>query len=176
MKVWNKLGQAVDLANEWMGRLAWALILFLMCFGVYDVIRRYIFNAPTVWGYVVLKMGLVALAAIGGGYALKRGSFVRVDILYARWSRRGKAIADIATFAFVALFCVIGIWYGIDMAHFAITTGQVTANVEQFPMGPVKSLIPLGIFLVLLVVVKTFVSDIRVVFHRRENKSLISHK
>lgn len=170
MRVWNKLGLAVDSTNEWMGRLAGLLVVLLMVFGLYDVILRYVFNNPTIWIYVVLKMGLVALAAIGGGYALQRRAFVRVDVLYSRWSTRGQAIADIISFLFIALFCVVALWQSIGYVEYAVRIDQRTANVEAFPMYPVKSLIPLGVFLVLLVVVKKFVLDIKTLIHKGKDQ------
>lgn len=166
MKVWNKIGQAVDSMNEVGGRIGWFLIIFLMSFGLYDVIMRYLFNSPSQWIWMTLKMGVVMLAALAGGYALQKGAFIKLDLIYARFSTRGKAIADIFTFVFILLSCVILIWKGIEAAQGSIAIRQMTHSVPRLPIYWLKALIPLGAFLVLLVAVKKFIFDIKTVLHR----------
>ncbi len=166
MKAWEKIGQAVDSANEGMGRVGWCLILFMMSFGLYDVIMRYVFNMPSRWIYLTLQMAMVMLFALAGGYALQRGTFVRMDVLYSHFSPRGKAIADICTFVFILLSCVILIWKGIETAQYSIGVREVTPTSVRMPVYHLKTLIPLGVFFVLLVAVKKFISDIRTVFRK----------
>ena len=165
MKAWNKIGQAIESMNEVGGRIGWFLILFLMSFGLYDVIMRYLFNMPSQWIWMTLKMGVVMLAALAGGYALQKGAFIKLDLVYARFSPRSKAIADILTFVFILLSCVVLIWKGIEAAQGSIAIRQMTHSVPRLPVYWLKALIPLGAFLVLLVAVKKFISDIKTVLH-----------
>lgn len=164
MKLWNKAGQAIDSANEWMGRVGWALVVLMMSFGLYDVIMRYLFNRPSQWIYLTLQMAMVVLIALAGGYAFP--SFVKMDVLYSRFSRRGKAIADICTFAFIGLSCVILIWKGIGTAQYSIGVQEVTPTSVRMPVYYIKPLIPLGALLVFSVAVRKLISDIRTVFHK----------
>lgn len=164
MKFWNKAGQVVDSANEWIGRVGWALVVFMMSLGLYDVIMRYLFNRPSQWIYLTLQMAMVVLIALAGGYAFP--SFVKVDVLYSHFSRRGKAIADICTFAFIGLSCVILIWKGIGTAQYSIGVQEVTPTSVRMPVYYIKPLIPLGALLVFSVAVRKLISDIRTVFHK----------
>ena len=165
MKSWNKIGQAIDSTSEWMGRVGWFIILYLMSFGLYDVMMRYLFDKPSLWIWLTLQYGMVTLAGVAGGYALLHGSFVKLDLLYGRFSLRGKAIADIFTFVFTLLYCVILIWKGIEAAHMSITIRQMTPTAIRLPLYPLKAIIPLGGFLLLLVAVKKFVFDVKTVFY-----------
>ena len=167
MKVWNKIGQAIDSVSEVMGKVGWFLILFMMSFGLYDVIMRYLFNCPSLWIWLTLQFAMVMLAALAGGYALLHGAFVKLDLLYGRFSLRGKAILDITTFVFTLLYCAVLIWKGIEAAQASIAIRQVTPTAIRLPLYHLKSLIPLGGFLLLLVAMKKFVFDIRTVFYRR---------
>lgn len=164
MKPWNKAGQAIDSANEWMGRVGWALVVLMMSFGLYDVIMRYLFNRPSQWIYLTLQMAMVVLIALAGGYAFS--SFVKMDVLYNRFSQRGKAIADICTFAFIGLSCVILIWKGIEISQYSIGVREVTPTSVRMPVYYIKPLIPLGALLVFSVAVRKLISDIRTVFHK----------
>jgi len=164
MTIWHKIGQAIDTSNEWLGRIGWFLIIFLMSFGVYDVMMRYLFNRPSLWIWIILQQGMVMLAAIAGGYAFY--SFVKLDLIYNRFSTRGKAIADILTFSFTLLYCTILIWKGIEHAQASIAIRQVTPTAIRLPVYHLKAMIPVGVFFFLLVAVKKFVYDVRTVFGR----------
>jgi len=164
MRVWNKIGQAITSVNEGLGRVGWFLVIFLMSFGLYDVIMRYLFNNPSLWIWIILQQGMVMLAAIAGGYAFY--SFVKLDLLYGRFSTRGKAIADMLTFSFTLLYCTILIWKGIEHAEASIAIRQVTPTAIRLPIYHLKAMIPVGVFFFLLVAVKKFVSDVRIVFYK----------
>ncbi|MBA7623403.1 hypothetical protein ES703_30798 [subsurface metagenome] len=167
MRAWNKIWQSVDSVNEGMGRLGWFLIVTMMTLGVYDVIMRYLFSMPTHWVYLVNGAGVVALTALAGGYALHSGIFVKVDILYGRFSPRGKAIADVVTFVFIFLYCGVLVWKGIEQAHWAAVMRQMTPSEPiRLPLYYIKPLIPIGAFFVLLVAIRKFISDVKTVIHK----------
>jgi len=149
-----------------MGKLGWLLIIYMMSFGLYDVIMRYLFNKPSLWIWLTLQFAMVAFAAVAGGYALLHGAFVKLDLFYGRLSPRGKAILDVFTFVFTFLYCFVLIWKGIEAANASFTIRQMTPTAIRMPLYHLKSLIPLGGLLVLLVAVKKFVLDIRTVFHK----------
>jgi len=164
VKAWKKIEQAIDSVTEGTGRVGWFLILFMMSFGLYDVTMRYLFTMPSQWIYITLQMAMVMLTAVAAGYAFL--TFVKVDVLYSHFSPRGKAFADIFTFVFVLMVCVILIWKGIEHAQTSIATRQMTSTALRLPLYPVKTLIPLGGVLLLLMAVKKLVADIRTVFRK----------
>lgn len=166
MKVFNKIEQGIESVNEWGGRIGWFLILYMMSFGLYDVIMRYLFNMPSLWIWLALQFAMVMLACVAGGYAFLHGDFVKLDILYGRFSPRGKAIADTLTFMFTLLYCAILIWKGIEAANMSFSIRQMTPTAIRLPLYPLKALIPLGAFLLLLVAGKKFISDIQTVIHK----------
>lgn len=167
MKVWNRTGQALDSVNEVMLRAGWILVLYIMCFGLADVILRYVFNAPSLWIYLTLQFSMVVLVALCGGYALHQGAFVKMDVFYTHFSPRGKAIADIFTFVLTLLFAVMLIWKGA--AHFmsSLEIRQLTPSAIPLPVYPIKAFIPVGGCLLLAVAVRKLISDIRTVLGKR---------
>ena len=164
MKIWSQIGQTIESTNEWAGRAVWVVIIYLMCLGVFDVVMRYLFNKPSLWIWLTLQFAMVTLACLGGGYALQKGAFVKLDIFYGRLSTRTKAILDIITFSFTLLYCSVLIWKGIEAANASFTIRQMTSTAVRLPLYHLKSLIPLGGLLVLLVAIKKFVLDVRIVF------------
>jgi len=164
VKVWNQGGKALDSVNEVMLRIGWILVLYIMSFGLADVILRYVFNAPSLWIYLTLQFSMVVLVALCGGYALHQGAFVKMDVFYIHFSPRGKAIADIFTFVLTLLFSVMLIWKGAGHFMSSLEIRQVTPSAIPLPVYPIKAFIPLGGFLLLAVAVRKLISDIRTVF------------
>ena len=80
---------------------AFAWLIVLMTFGMsYEVLVRYVFNAPTPWALDVSFIMYGTLFMMGGAYTLSRGGHVRGDFLYRLWSPRTQASVDLVLYAF----------------------------------------------------------------------------
>ncbi|MDN2566291.1 TRAP transporter small permease subunit [Aquibium sp. A9E412] len=159
--MWRKVEGLFDAIAEIMGRIGWLLVLYCMIFGVTDVFLRYVMNAPSMWIGTTLQAAMVLLACVGGAYALKHDTFVKLDLFYAAASERTQAILDILTAPFAVLFLGTLIWKGIDAAKLSIMLNQVTPTAVPIPIYPIKSVIPLAGAIVLLLVIKNLVRDVR---------------
>jgi len=163
MKVWSKIEQIIDLISEWLGRFGWLLVLYAMSFGLYDVIMRYFFSKPSLWIGVTVQYAMVLLACVSGAYALNRDAFVKLDLFYANFSPRTKAIADIATSTLTFLYLSVLIWKGTQAAIASFNIRQVTPTAIPIPLYHLKAFIPFGAFCVMLVAIKKLVQDIQTV-------------
>ena len=160
MKTWHKIEKGIDIIAEVNGRIGWLLVLYCMIFGVTDVFLRYALNSPSLWISTTLQVAMVLMACVGGVYALNADSFVKLDLFYANFSKRTKAICDIITSVFSFLFLGVLIWKGIVSGLFSLKLLQVTPTAIPIPMYPIKLFIPVAGFFVLLVVIKKLVNDI----------------
>jgi len=163
MRFWKNLERSIIYINELGGKIGCLLVLFLMCFGLYDVIMRYLFDRPSLWIWETLQFGMVILACVAGGYAFLHDSFVKLDIFYARISPRVRAILDIVTFFFTLLYCAVLIWKGIDLVSMSWSIREMTPSAVQLPVYPLKLLVPLAGLLFLLVAVQKLFHDIKTV-------------
>jgi TRAP-type mannitol/chloroaromatic compound transport system permease small subunit len=148
--------------SEFMGRIGWILILYCMAFGVSDVFLRYAMNQPSQWIGTTLQAAMVLLACAGGVYSLQHDSFVKLDLFYASARDRTKAILDILTAPFAILFLIILIWKGYGAAALSAKLNQFTPTAVPIPIYPIKSAIPLTGCLILLIVLKKFLRDVRI--------------
>ena len=46
----NAILNAIDTINDWVGKVLSFGVLFMFALVLIEVIRRYFFNSPTVWG------------------------------------------------------------------------------------------------------------------------------
>lgn len=163
MRFWRGTERLVDLSAEIMGRIGWLLILYCMSFGVTGVFMRYVLNAPSLWIGTTIQAAMVLMACTGGVYALKHGMFVKLDLFYANFSPKKKAVCDVITAAYTFLFLGVLIWQGAIEAHHSIMFNQVTPTAIPIPIYPIKTAIPIAAFFVLLIVIKQFVHDIKTI-------------
>jgi len=171
MKLWSMVEKAIDFISEAMGRIGWIIILYAMFFGVTDVFLRYVLNAPSLWISTTVQVAMVLLACVGGVYALNDNAFVKLDLFYANFSARKKAICDIVTSVFTFLFLGVLIWKGYTAAALSVKLNQMTPTSIPIPIYPLKIFIPIAAIFMLLVVIKKLVADIRTVISGEQVQS-----
>lgn len=135
-----------------MGQLfAWCIVL-LTGVVVYEVVARYAFRAPTVWGFDAAYMLYGTLFMMAGAYALSRNGHVRGDFLYRNFRPRVQARLDL-TLYILFFFPAILAFMISGFSFFAASYAQNEHSAFS-PAGPViwpfKALIPIVGFLLLL--------------------------
>jgi TRAP-type mannitol/chloroaromatic compound transport system permease small subunit len=87
-----------DSVSAWFGKtFGWLIIL--MTFGMsYEVMVRYLFNAPTPWALDISFIMYGTMFMMGGAYTLSRGGHVRGDFLYRMWQPRMQALVDLVLY------------------------------------------------------------------------------
>jgi len=61
-----------------LGRLAIAILVVAM---LYEVLARYVFNAPTLWAFDISYMLNGSIFILGAAFALQQDAHVRIDFL-----------------------------------------------------------------------------------------------
>jgi TRAP-type mannitol/chloroaromatic compound transport system permease small subunit len=146
----NAILHLVDEINDWVGKILSFGVLFMFVLVMIEVIRRYLFNSPTVWGNELTQLIFGVYVVLCGGYVLRWGGHVNVDIWYDRFSAKGKAIIDIFTFSLFLMFCGMMLLYGGSLAWESLSTFEHSQSAWNPPLYPVKLMIPAGAFLLLL--------------------------
>lgn len=89
---------------------------------------------------------------LSSGYALKHDSHVRVDLFYANWSEKRKAIVDLlGTVFFLTPWCVMAIITCWKYAYNSFRLGEASSQPSGLPAVYVlKFLLLLGFVLLLI--------------------------
>lgn len=143
----------LDHVAIWSGRLACLLLLPPLVLGLtYEVVARYLFNAPTSWAYDLTFMAYGSFFMLGAAFTLQRRGHVRTDLLYDKWSPRRQAAIDLACYLvlfmpFVYVLAVTG--FGYFWKAF-ITRETFVSSSWQPITWPFKLTIPLAGTLLLI--------------------------
>lgn len=158
----NKISSHINgIAGEFVAY--WSVIAVFVYY--YEVIARYVFNSPTNWAHesMFLMFGMQYL--IAGGFVLREGGHVRVDVLYNKMSKRWKAISDVLTSIFFFIFMFALLVTGWTFFKDAYNVSEVSFTEWAIQYWPVKFALPLGAALLILQGISQLIKDIAVVIN-----------
>jgi len=157
-----KFNRFISNINGIAGELVayWSIIAVFVYY--YEVIARYVFNSPTNWAHesMFLMFGMQYLLA--GGYVLREGAHVRVDVIYMHFSKRTKALIDVITSSFFFIFMVALFVTGFIFFNDSFEVNEVSFTEWAIHYWPIKLTIPLGALLLFLQGTAQLVKDIAV--------------
>ncbi len=153
----------IDSMSEWSGKIFSFLVLAAALVVGYEVTKRYVFNAPTVWGLDLTIFLCGATYVMAGAYAHYQGAHVRIEALYGRWTPRMRAIVDLVTAPLFFGFCGVLVWIGTEWTWKAVVGGITFYTEWTVPIWPMRLLIPLAAFLLLLQGLAKFIRDLAII-------------
>ena len=127
------------------------LFLAAVLLTVYEVVLRYIFNAPTIWVHDIVSV-LTAVAFIfGGALASQQRNHIQMasyaDRLPPRWRRRVDRLCHVLTAAFLAMF----IYGALTLAVPSVKLMETSGHAWDVPIPAfLKTVLALGALLMLL--------------------------
>lgn len=150
----------IDNVSKWSGQVIAPLVLLYMSILIFEIVARYVFNAPTKWAHETSTFIFGAQFLLAGAYCFWRGSMVNVEIVHDRLPVRARAILDLFLFTIPLVICGIMIWYGGSFFGDSVTINEHTQTVFAPPLYPLRGVIPVAAFLLLIQVVAKFVRDL----------------
>jgi TRAP-type mannitol/chloroaromatic compound transport system permease small subunit len=147
----NKLAKWIDNFIDLIGRAtSWLALILAVVMGM-NVLLRYGFSLGWIWTQELEWHLLVPLTLVGMSYALRHGEHVRVDVLFANFSRRNKLLIDAISAVIAIVFSLLVIWLSLHYVQQSWSIGEGSANPGGIDYRYIiKAMIPLGFALLLL--------------------------
>lgn len=179
----------VDAVNYRIGRMMMYGLFLMMAVLLWSSISKTFF-VPSLWTLEMAQFAMVAYYIMGGPYSIQLGANVRMDLFYHDWSPRRKAWFDAFTVLLLIFYLGVllygaigstayslGYWGMEPLAYFgdlvgALVTGgpgaagEAIGRLERSPtawrpyLWPIKAVMCLGFFLMLLQAVSELFKDI----------------
>ncbi|MGI9426502.1 MAG: TRAP transporter small permease subunit [Hyphomicrobiaceae bacterium] len=149
----------VDGFNYVIGRIIMYGIFVMIGILLWSSISKTFF-LPSLWTLEVAQFAMVAYYMLGGPYSIQMGSNVRMDLLYGRWSDRGKAWADAFTVLFLILFLGVLMYGAIDSTTYAFKYNERSPTAWRPYLWPIKVIMCAAIGMMLLQAISELFKDI----------------
>jgi len=152
--------QCVDYVSTKFGRVAMYSIFLMILVLLLGAITRNVINMPLSWTVEMAQFIMTGYYIIGGAYSMQLKDHVRMDLLYDHWSEKTRAKVDVVT-SFFLLFYLCTLFFGsISSTMYAIEYGQRNFSQWNPSMIPIKIIMVMGIFLMILQTISTFFKDL----------------
>ena len=158
----NPLANGINRLNDFIGGITGFLALPLIFVVVYEVFMRYVFNAPTSWGFEATTFIYGVHFVLGFGYTLKHDGHVAIDVFEARLSARPRTLLRIVV-NLVLFIPTIGLlaWYSCIYAMTSIKMLEHASTSWAPPVYPFKTIMAIGLILLFLQGVAKLIEDIK---------------
>ena len=140
----------IDTVVEKSAKITCYLVFIIMLVTTLDVVARYVFNHPLLWGWLLNRQLFGIFILFAGVYTLFKGEHIRIEIVYDHFPNRVKKIARwIGLLAFISFMGVL-VWQASWMGWNSLMMNEKAAGAFRIPWYPFKLLIPAVAFLFLL--------------------------
>ncbi len=162
MKFIAPIMKFITTLNKKTASIACWLCLPLIFTISYEVVSRYIFKKPTSWAYDATWMLYGCMVYLGAGYTLSEGSHVRVDVIYLRFPQRIRSLIEIVCNAILFFpIAYVLVRYSYHLAYKAWILQERSPFALWKPLtGPIKTLMFIGLLLLLLQGVVEFIRHV----------------
>lgn len=151
--------RGVEKINRLVGRFAMYLIFAMLGVLLYSSISKTFFQ-PAAWTLESAQFLMVAYFLLGGAYSMQLDAHVRMDLIYSRWAPTTRAIVDAFTVVLLIVYLGFLLYGGISSTVYALEYNETSYSAWSPRMAPIKIVMCIGIFLMLLQALATFFKDV----------------
>jgi len=145
---------------KYSGYLASGLFISIGFIVSYEVISRYVFNAPTIWVNEISRFLQIWATYLALTYSFHKKDFIRITVLYDKIGDRGKKILDFISTIFIIFFSVFVVYYGWLIAYDSLEVGRTSSTILDLPSFLTELAIPLCFGFLLIRVLIEFIKFI----------------
>jgi TRAP-type mannitol/chloroaromatic compound transport system permease small subunit len=151
---------AVTAVNKAAFALAVMLIFIIVPIMLIEVMMRYLFNMPTVWGMELATLLFGPYFLLGGPYVLHLRGHVSMDLLYQRLSARARRVVNLVNLPIIMAFCVILLWYTVPVTVDSFMYRETSFSAWNPPIWWTKAAVPISLFLLLAQALAEFLTTL----------------
>jgi TRAP-type mannitol/chloroaromatic compound transport system permease small subunit len=146
----------MDRISDWVGLFAMYLIYVMIAVLIFDVVTDKFLGMTQNWVIEFAQFTLAAFYFMGGPKTLKDNDHVRMDLIYANLTERGKARVDAVTIFCLIFYLGVLLWGSVSSLVYSWETDQRLPSLWAPSLVPIKVLMVVCIVLMLLQSVALF--------------------
>lgn len=155
--------RTIDTINEKIGQFNSLLVLPLVGVVAYEIVMRYAFNSPTIWGFELTMFIYGVHYMLGLALTEQTGGHVKVEIFTSSFGPKGQAIFNVIGYTFLFL-PVFGVMAYAATQYAWTSTSMLESNPTSWapPIWPIKSLMALGFTMLFCQGLNTLLKNIQI--------------
>ena len=118
------------------------------------------FFLPSLWTLEIAQFAMVTYYILGGPFSLQIGANVRMDLFYGGWTDRKKAWFDAFSILLLIFYLGVLLFGAIDSTTYSLQYNERSPTAWRPLLWPIKIIMCVGIFLMLLQAISEFFKDI----------------
>lgn len=104
--LYKKIEKIINITSDVTGYLSAATIVIAALILTYEVVFRYLYNAPTIWEIEASVFLLMFSCFIGAAFVLKNNAHINIELITSKLSTKNQMLLNIITSILSFLFCV----------------------------------------------------------------------
>ena len=166
------IGRAISRFLDWFStQLGWitgGLTAVMMIAVMREVVGRYVFRSPTDWSvevscYLVVISGYLALP-----YTELENKHIRIEFIHSHFRGKIKHGVDIFIHLLGIVWCGVLVWQGFIQAWDSFVSNARSETILEWPLFPFHAMVPMGAFLLCLVLVGRVVRSVDLLVNGKE--------
>jgi len=149
----------INTTSKWLAIVSAWLFVATGVILTYEVIARYVFNAPTIWAAELSQLLMMIGVFIALAGTLHGRDHISIEILHAALPEWARKLADTFVLLFIAAFAAIVTWWGFLIAWDSFVGSRSTGTMLNLPNWWSEVFVPFGFA---LVTVQALIEIIRV--------------
>ena len=118
------------------------------------------FFLPSLWTLEIAQFAMVTYYILGGPFSLQIGANVRMDLFYGGWTDHKKAWFDAFSILLLIFYLGVLLYGAIDSTTYSLQYNERSPTAWRPLLWPIKIIMCVGIFLMLLQAISEFFKDI----------------
>ena len=140
----------IDKISDFCGRLSAWLFFVIGGIIVFEVVARYVFLAPTVWGEEMSRFLQIWATYLAAAYVLHNRQLIAIDVVVEKMPLRLRIVCETCALLVIGLFSLVAFYYGLETVIDSIRVGRATSTMLAVPKWMTELAIPVGFGLMLL--------------------------
>ena len=150
---------AVEGITRRLGRFAMYLLYVMMGIMVWSMVTKFA-HVPALWTLEMAQFTLVAYYMLGAPWTLQSEVNVRMDLIYGRFTHKGRALTDALTVFCLMTYLGIMLYGAFDSTVYSFSVGERNPTAWRPVLWPLKTIITLSFALMLLQATALLIRDI----------------
>ncbi|WP_052365029.1 TRAP transporter small permease [Halotalea alkalilenta] len=133
----DRLAEFAALLGAWL----FAVVAVAIC---YEVVWRYLLNAPSIWVEELTLLAQLWATYLGAAYVLRHDGLIRITVIREWGGERVRLVSDLLALVAVLAFSLLATWFGMISLIESLSVGRASASLLMLPAWTSEAAVPIG--------------------------------